>query len=90
MTVDAEFPADLRAALEEIGEQMARQSLAAQTAEVAYHVASDIDSGRLMDPVPTRFQHEVALAVRQGLGEHEAREAVSSGFREVFGEEATS
>jgi hypothetical protein len=89
MTVDAEFPAELRAQIDELRDEMARRSLAASVADIAYHVASDIEAGRLVTSVRARFDDEVALAVELGLSEEEARDAVSAGFREVWGEVLT-
>jgi len=89
MTVDAEFPAELRAQIDGLGAELDHVNLRAEVAAVAELVAADLESWPRKDTVQDHFQHEVGIAVRRGLSEDEARAAVSAGFREVWGEEWT-
>jgi len=61
-------------------------TLRADVQEVAYLTACDMEAGRLPGSVGEHFETEVRRAVGRGLRVAEAREAVSAGFAEVFGE----
>jgi len=61
-------------------------TLAGDVQEVAYFTACDIERGLLPGSVGEHFETEVRRAVGRGLRVAEAREAVSAGFAEVFGE----
>jgi len=87
MTVDAEFPADLRAQLNALDDELEERQLALDVNDCAFHVANDIEAGRLVGTVQSWFEYEIGLGVRRGLDEQTAREAVTAGFQEIFGDD---
>jgi len=84
LTATSDFPADLRAQLDEIGAEHTHSQLIDDVREIAYLTACDIERGRLPGSVAEHYQTEVARAIRRGLRVTEARETVAAGFHDAF------